>query len=275
MPEVMKQSGAKLVEVGTTNRAHNGDYEQAFSEPAAAILRAHSSNFKIIGFTSQPSLTEMAEIARQHGALLIDDLGSGALIDTSKFGIAHEPMVQESLAEGADVVCFSGDKLLGGPQAGIILGKKELLDKVRKHPLARAVRADKLCLAALSATLEHYLKGNAVARIPIWQMITMKTSRIKARASKWKKELGEGEILRSLSTVGGGSLPEEDLPTYVLALTVSKPNAFLEELRNAEPAIIARIEENKVVFDPRTVLETQERKLLAGIHQCLRSEVKK
>src|SRR5687768_13234065 len=156
VPDVMKQSGAKLVEVGATNKVHASDYREALEEPAALVLRAHRSNFKIIGFTEEPELKDIVDIAHQADVPVVDDLGSGALLDTAKYGLAHEPTVQESLAAGVDLVCFSGDKLLGGPQAGIILGKKRLVDKIKKHPLARAVRADKICLAGVTATLLHY-----------------------------------------------------------------------------------------------------------------------
>lgn len=267
VPEVMRESGAKLVEVGTTNRVHQSDFENAFEQPAAAILRVHPSNFRIVGFTEEPALENLARIAHLHEALLIDDLGSGALLDSAKFGLAHEPMVQESIEKSADIVCFSGDKLLGGPQAGIILGKKVLLDKIRKHPLARALRADKTCLAGISATLEHYLKDEAVREIPVWKMIALKTSQIRKRANFWKKEIGSGEVIPGLSAVGGGSLPGETLPTFTLAIKVKNPDAFLADLRNTNPPIIARIENDKVVFDPRTVFPEQEQGLIENIRK--------
>ena len=163
MPEVMAQSGVRLLEIGTTNRVHIEDYRSAVAEAPALIMRAHRSNFRLVGFTSDPPLAEIANVAHEAGLLLVDDLGSGALLDTALFGLSHEPMVQESLADGADLICFSGDKLLGGPQAGIIIGKAAEMIKLKKHPLARAVRADKLCLAALSATLLHYLKDDCLA----------------------------------------------------------------------------------------------------------------
>jgi L-seryl-tRNA(Ser) seleniumtransferase len=273
VPDVMKQSGAKLVEVGTTNRVHIADYEQAISEGSVAlVLRAHRSNFHISGFTSDPSLGELAAAAHQAGIPLVDDLGSGALLDTARYGLGHEPMVQESLAAGADLVCFSGDKLLGGPQAGIIVGRAELVMRLKKHPLARAIRADKLCLAALSATLLHYLKDEAEREIPIWRMIAAPAEAVRQRAQAWQAALGQGEVLPSQSTVGGGSLPGETLPTFVLALTVPHPNRFLARLREAgrELPVIARLEEDKVVFDPRTVLEEQASLLVDGIRKALK-----
>jgi L-seryl-tRNA(Ser) seleniumtransferase len=269
VPEVMSQSGAILVEVGTTNRVHLTDYVEALNAPAVAIFRAHHSNFRIVGFSSEPELAELATLAHQHEVWLIDDLGSGALVDTQRFGLAHEPTVQESLAAGADLVCFSGDKLLGGPQAGIIVGRKVLLDKLRKHPLARAVRVDKLCLAALAATLEHYLKDEFERTIPVWQMIARPEKQIKARAAHWAKTLELGEVVSGQSTVGGGSLPEETLPTFLLALSVPQPNKFLTLLRAQNPPIIARVDNDRVVLDPRTVLPEQEGALLVGLANAL------
>jgi L-seryl-tRNA(Ser) seleniumtransferase len=269
IPEVMIQSGAKLVEVGTTNRVHRRDFEEALNEPAALLLRAHSSNFRIIGFATEPSLAELVEVGHSRGVPVLDDLGSGALLNTERFGLAHEPMVQESLAAGADLVCFSGDKLLGGPQAGIILGTAELIARIKKHPLARAVRADKLCLAALSATLAHYLKDEVEREIPIWRMISTSPAQIQARAEHWREVVGLGEVIEAHSTVGGGSLPEETLPTYVLALAVPQPNRFMARLRAANPPVIARVENEKVVFDPRTVLAEEDGALLVAIKNIL------
>jgi L-seryl-tRNA(Ser) seleniumtransferase len=269
IPEVMQQSGARLVEVGATNRVYVRDYEEALHQPAALILRAHASNFRITGFTSEPSLVELAGAAHSHGIYLVDDLGSGVLLDTARYGLAHEPTVQESLAAGADLVCFSGDKLLGGPQAGIVLGKEGLVAKLKKHPLARALRADKLCLAALSATLQHYLKDEAELKIPIWRMIAASPDQLRYRAERWAEILGVGEVIPTQSTVGGGSLPGEMLPTSVLALNVPHPIRFMGDLRRLSPPVIARIEDERVIFDPRTVLEEEEGALLSGLRALL------
>ncbi len=270
VPDVMKQSGAKLIEIGTTNRVHLADYETALQNYSGAlILHAHHSNFRLIGFASEPDLERITALAHQYHTFVIDDIGSGALLDTSAFGLAHEPTVQESLQAGCDLVCFSGDKLLGGPQAGILVGKAELLSKIKKHPLARAVRADKLCLAALSATLLHYLKDEALTEIPIWLMIAASPQVIRQRAVNWQARLGYGEVTQGLSTVGGGSLPEETLPTYLLALSVPKAERFLACLRENAPAIIARIENDRVVLDPRTVLPTQEEELIRSVKNLL------
>ena len=269
VPDVMKQSGAKLVEVGTTNKVRLSDYQFAMEDPTALIMRVHPSNFKIIGFTEEPELKDIVETAHQAGIFVIDDLGSGALLNTSKYGLAHEPTVQESLSAGVDVVCFSGDKLLGGPQAGIIVGKKALIDKIKKHPLARAVRADKVCLAGVTATLLHYLKDDAEREIPIWKMMSLTLKQVKGRAEAWKNELGQGNVVEGESTVGGGSLPGESFKTYLLSLEVKSPDKFLKKLRQQHPPIIARTENNKILLDPRTVLPEQEGALLVGLNNAL------
>lgn len=269
VPDVMRQSGAKLLEVGTTNRTHLDDYRQALQSGARVVVRAHASNFKVIGFTGEPTLQEIVEVTHAFGGLVIDDLGSGTLVDCSSYGLAHEPMVQESVQAGADVVCFSGDKLLGGPQAGIILGRKELLEKIRKHPLARAVRADKTCIAGLVATLLHYRKMDFEKSIPIWQMISCPLAETRSTALRWQNHLGFGELIEGQSTVGGGSLPGESLPSVLFALTVKSPQVFLKKLRELDPPIIARIESDKVIFDPRTVLPGQETEFLRLLMQIL------
>ena len=272
IPDVMKQSGAKLHEIGTTNRVHLSDYEQAIQEESIKlIMRAHRSNFQIIGFTSEPPLSDIVALSRRAGIPVVDDLGSGSLLETTNFGLGHEPMVQESLAAGVDLVCFSGDKLLGGPQAGIILGKGDLIKKLKKHPLARAIRPDKLCLAALSTTLLHYVKSEALTEIPIWRMIGEPIDNIKQRAERWISFLGQGELLEGRSTVGGGSLPGETLPTYLVGISTRHPNKLLTSLRNAQPPIIARLEEDRLVLDPRTILPDQEQPLLSNIKTILGS----
>ncbi|MBI3363141.1 MAG: L-seryl-tRNA(Sec) selenium transferase [Chloroflexi bacterium] len=269
VPDVLKQSGAKLVEVGTTNRTHLRDYENAIDEKTALILRAHHSNFKIVGFTTEPPLAELARLGAKHELPVVDDLGSGALIDTAQFGLAHEPTAQESLRDGAALVCFSGDKLLGGPQAGIVVGRKAQVDKLAKHPLARAVRADKLCLAALSATLLHYLKDEVTHEIPVWRMIAAPQAEIKKRAGRWveswRSQGAEAEVIAGESTVGGGSLPGETLPTSLAALRLARPDDFAARLRAASPPIVARIVEDRLAFDPRTVLEEEDAALMAAV----------
>jgi len=266
VPDVMRQSGAKLVEVGTTNKVRLSDYGEALEGSGGLVMHAHRSNFKLVGFTDEPTLKEIVDVAHRADALVLDDLGSGALLDTAKYGLAHEPTVQESLAAGVDVVCFSGDKLLGGPQAGILVGRADLIAKIRKHPLARTMRADKTCLAGIAATLLHYLKDEAEREIPVWNMISMPLQGIKSRAEGWARELGAGSVEQSESTVGGGSLPGESFPSYVLSLNVSSPDKFLKKLRQQNPPVIARTGKDRILFDPRTVLLEQDYSLLTILH---------
>jgi L-seryl-tRNA(Ser) seleniumtransferase len=270
VPDVLRQSGARLVEVGTTNRTHLKDYQHALDAETALILRAHHSNFKIIGFTAEPTLAELCAL----GQPVADDLGSGALLDTAQFGLAHEPTVQESLAAGAALVAFSGDKLLGGPQAGLIVGRRDLVERLRRHPLARAVRADKLCLAALHATLLHYARDEAVREIPVWRMLALPATSIEQRAQAWAARLAAAgapaSVIAGLSTVGGGSLPGETLPTHLLALAGPAPQALAARLRAQDPPIIARVAEGQLLLDPRTVLPAEEAALLRGLEAALR-----
>lgn len=269
VPDVMKQSGAKLVEVGATNKVRLADFEEALGEPAALVMRAHRSNFKMIGFTEEPEWKDIVALAHGHGIPCMDDLGSGALLPTEKYGLGHEPTVQESLQAGTDLVCFSGDKLLGGPQAGIILGRAELIEKIGRHPLARALRADKVCLAGLEATLLHYLKDDAEFEIPVWRMIALKPEQVCHTADRWAKEIGQGETTPCESTVGGGSLPGESIPGFGLSLAVKSPEKFMEKLRRQQPPIIARTENDHILLDPRTVLPEQEGALLVGLMNAL------
>jgi L-seryl-tRNA(Ser) seleniumtransferase len=269
LPDVMRLSGAKLVEVGTTNKIHLSDYLEALEETTALVLHAHQSNFQIVGFASEPGWKEVVDLAHARGVICVDDLGSGALLPTEKYGLAHEPTVQDSLSAGTDLVCFSGDKLLGGPQAGIILGKTALLAKIKKHPLARAVRADKLCLSTLNATLQHYLKDEAEKEIPIWRMLSRSLEDVRDIAEKWVKTLGQGSVVAGQSAVGGGSLPGEFLPTWLVSLDVQDPQKLSAELRLLSPAVIARIEDGKILIDPRTVLPGQEQALLSGLIKVL------
>jgi len=271
IPEVLAQSGATLVEVGTTNRTHRRDYEAALNDNTAAILRAHSSNFRVVGFTAEVSIAELVEVSLARGVPVMDDLGSGALLDTSAYGLAHEPMPQESLAAGAALVCFSGDKLLGGPQAGVVIGQKKYVEPLKRHPLARALRADKLCLAALSATLTHYLKREAELKVPVWRMISMPLDEIAKRAKRWARTLRvrpagiKAEVVAGRSTVGGGSLPGETLPTWLVAIACDSPDALAARLRRNDPPVVARIEEGRLVLDPRTVQVREEKALLEAV----------
>jgi L-seryl-tRNA(Ser) seleniumtransferase len=269
VPEVMQQGGAALIEVGTTNRTRAGDYERAITPETAMILRAHASNFKQIGFVESAPLDELARIAHQHHLLLVDDIGSGALLDTAAYGLDHEPMVQESLRAGCDLVAFSGDKLLGGPQAGIIVGKKAVVEKLKRHPLARAIRADKLCLAALTATLDHYRRHDALEQIPVWQMIAHPLAEIRTTAEAWAAELGaaglNASVIEGESAVGGGSLPGATLHTALLALDMPEVELFVARLRANDPPVVARIKDGRALFDPRTVLPGQEAVLLRAL----------
>ena len=284
IPDVMRESGVRLIEIGTTNRTHLRDYETAIKAQlhtegaplVELILRAHHSNFRIVGFAAEPTLPELVALGTKHGLPVMDDLGSGALLDTAEFGLSHEPTVQESVAAGAAVVCFSGDKLLGGPQAGIIVGQAECVEPLKRHPLARALRADKLCLAGLQATLLHYLKNEATEQVPIWRMISMGLEEIERRARRWRRALQEAgieaEIVDGASTVGGGSLPGETLPTKLVALPVPHPDQLADALRAADPPVIARIEEDRLVLDPRTVVPEEERELLRIVALALSQE---
>lgn len=269
VPDVMKQSGAKLVEIGATNKVRISDYQEALIESTGLVMRAHRSNFKLVGFTEEPELKEIVKAAHEAGVPVVDDLGSGALYDTAKYGIVHEPTVQESMQAGADIVCFSGDKLLGGPQAGIIIGKADLIAKIKKHPLARAVRADKTCLAGLSATLLHYLKDEAEREVPIVRMMSMTPKQAKGRVEAWAAELGQGAVVEGESTVGGGSLPDESIPTFLLSLEVKSVERFMRSLRRSDPPIIARTVNDKILFDPRTVLPEQDEVFLLVLKKVL------
>jgi len=269
IPDVMRQSGARLVEVGTTNRTALKDYAAAISSETALLLRVHTSNFRMIGFTHQPSLAELVELARNHDLPVLDDLGSGTLLDTAQYGLAHEPTVQESIAAGADVITFSGDKLLGGPQAGYIVGKRELIARMRTHPLTRALRVDKVAIAGIEATLRHYLLNEATREIPVWRMIATPADALRKRARSWARRLKAAgldvAVTEGQSTIGGGSLPGETLPTWVLALNVPSPDGFARALRIGNPAIVPRIEEDRLLFDPRTVLPDEDKALVKGI----------
>jgi len=269
IPEVMRLSGAKLLEIGTTNRTHLKDFEEAVEDGASLFLLAHQSNFKIIGFTTMPLLTEISTLAKANSLPVVYDLGSGALLDVNEFGLENELTVQQALKEGADLVCFSGDKLLGGPQAGLIVGNADLIAKIRRHPFYRALRADKLCLAALNATLLEYLKGKAEEEVPVIAMLSQKPEKLKERASQWQTYLGTGEVIESKSTIGGGSLPEQELQTWCLAITPSSAKRFTSRLRQFNPPVIARIENEQVLLDPRTVFPKDEEILLSHLSNAL------
>jgi L-seryl-tRNA(Ser) seleniumtransferase len=280
IPDVMRQSGAKLIEVGTTNCTYIDDYEQAISPRTAALLRVHASNFRVEGFTTSVDINEIVELGKKHGMLVLDDLGSGCLLDTTSFGLAAEPMVQQSISLGVQLVCFSGDKLMGGPQAGIIVGKKEFIDRLRKHALARAIRIDKIRLAGLAATLLHYLKGEAVEKIPIWRMISMPLDDIEKRAGLWVKALGDiAKIVDGETMVGGGSLPGSTLPTRLVAIGNKQFNrnmvlSLARALRNNVPPVIGRITNDILLLDPRTVMDEEDDIVLQALKAAV-SELKR
>ena len=269
IPDVMAQSGAKLVEVGTTNRTHLADYSRAITENTAALFVAHHSNFKIIGFTTEPSLAEISQLANDHQLYSLYDQGSGALLDTALFGLDHEPTVPAGLLSGMKIVTFSADKLLGGPQAGIICGRSYLIEGIRRHPLARAVRVDKMALAALASTLRPYLTGRVTEEIPVWQMISQSGSELEARAIRWKKLLSsmgiQADVIDDFSTVGGGSLPGASVATSLLAISHKRVDELAAALRLYQTPVVGRIAEGQLLFDPRTVLPAQDETLLQAI----------
>ncbi|MSP13105.1 MAG: L-seryl-tRNA(Sec) selenium transferase [Chloroflexi bacterium] len=269
IPDVLRQSGAHLVEVGTTNRTYARDYLEATTPETAMILSVHYSNFRLQGFVHQPELSELAAVARDNNLILVEDLGSGCLLDTLPYGLSHEPTVQESIAAGAHLVCFSGDKLFGGPQAGIIVGTHQLLTAVKRHPLVRALRVDKMTFAGIQATLLHYLRGEAETQVPVWRMIAASLESLMLRVQHCSAVLSAAGIdtrtLAGESTVGGGSLPGETMPTLLLALPHAHPQDLARRLRQGQPAVVPRIQDGMVVFDLRTVLPDEDAILVRAI----------
>jgi L-seryl-tRNA(Ser) seleniumtransferase len=259
IPEIIRRAGARLVEVGTTNRTRAADFEEALADGRArVVLRVHPSNFVIAGFTESPDAAAIAVLAHRHGAIVIDDLGSGALLATEQFGLAHEPMPGERLAAGADLVTFSADKLVGGPQAGLIVGRADLIARLRRDPLARAARPDKATLAALGATLSLYRAGRAQRDIPIWRMIAAEPAGLRDRAETIRGGLPVREQVKVRvealdSTIGGGSLPGETLASFGLAIRAGSASRLLGELRRGDPCVVARVADAAVILDLRTV----------------------
>jgi len=275
VPDVMRQSGARLVEVGTTNRTRARDYAEAITAETALLLAVHPSNFRVIGFTETPALAALAALARERGIALMYDLGSGSLGDTARWGLVHEPTPQESIAAGADVVCFSSDKLLGGPQAGLIVGRSALLERIERHPLMRAVRIDKLTLAALEATLRQHARGVAEREVPVWRAVAAPLGELRRRAEAWAEALRahglSAAAIEGESTIGGGSLPGETLPTVVCAIQLGTASddvdagAFAARLRLGEPAVIARVYRDRVLLDPRTIQPGEDEMLVRAV----------
>jgi L-seryl-tRNA(Ser) seleniumtransferase len=268
IPDVMRQSGVNLVEVGTTNRTYAADFEAALTERTALLLRVHASNFLQVGFIHQPELEELVSVATRHGLPVVDDLGSGSLLDTTQFGLGREPMVQDSVRAGAALVAFSGDKLLGGPQAGVVIGRSGEIGRLRKHPLMRAIRPDKLTLAALSATLVHYVRGEAEREVPVWRMISASSPTLEVRARALAAHLGAAAV-QTESAVGGGSLPGQTQPSWAVAFETPMATGFAAALRQADPPIVSRIEDDRVLLDMRAILPEQDATLERAVRGAL------
>ena len=284
IPDVMKRSGALLKEVGTTNRTHFNDYQKAIGPETALLLKVHTSNFRVMGFTSEVSLQDLVQLGKEYQLPVVDDLGSGCLIDLTRYGLEKEPTVQEMIRTGVDAVTISGDKLLGGPQAGIILGKKKILDLFKINPLTRALRIDKLTLAALESTLLLYFdEKKAMEEIPTLRMLSLDTKRLKNRGKRLLKRLSgvtnkkmAFTLKEDVSQVGGGALPLQELPTLVVAI---KPlevsvNSLEENLRKGEPPIVCRISKEELILDMRTVFDEEIPMLAAGIEKALTQTAK-
>ena len=282
IPDVMTQSGATLVEVGTTNKTHVSDYEENITEETKALLKVHTSNYKIVGFTESVGIDELMPIAKEHGIPVIEDLGSGVLIDLSKYGLTYEPTVQESVAKGADVVCFSGDKLFGGPQAGIIVGKKKYIDMMKKNQLTRALRIDKFTAAALELVLQEYLsEEQAVQHIPVLRMITEPLDEVARRARSLARTIRSTDIPAKVdvvsceSQIGGGSLPMERIPSMAVAIRPKHESvaALEDQMRHLTVPMIPRTVNDTIMLDVRTV-ETEDFKLIAAELQELLGQEK-
>lgn len=278
IPDVMEQSGATLVEVGTTNKTHYTDYENAITEETAALLKVHTSNYRIVGFTDNVSIAELVPLGQEHQIPVIEDLGSGVLIDLSKYGLTYEPTVQDSVRNGADVVCFSGDKLLGGPQAGIIVGKKKYIDQMKKNQLTRALRIDKFTATALELVLQEYLsEENAVNKIPVLRMITRTAEEVEKSARRFKRMLERKGLRASItlqkceSQIGGGSLPLERIPSMAVCIrpeTMSVPE-LETAMRHLEVPIIPRTVNDTILMDVRTIEEDRMKLVADELKQIL------
>lgn len=275
IPDVCAESGAVLREVGTTNRTYREDYERAVGENTALLLRVHRSNFHLTGFVADVDAGELVGIGAERGLPVVDDLGSGCLVDTEVFGLRHEPTVQESVRSGAGLTLFSGDKLLGGPQAGLIVGRRDLVERLRRHPLARALRCDKVTLAALHATLLQYVRGEHMERVPTLRMLGLSREEVRARARSWADALAlpGAEVLDSAGQVGGGSLPDAPLASAALVLEPgalgAAPDALAAALRTGDTPVMARVERDRIWLDPRTVQPDEDEMLLEALHAAV------
>jgi len=261
IPDVLARSGARLVEVGTTNRTRAADYERAIGPETALLLRVHQSNFRVVGFAEQPRLAELAAVATRHGLPLVDDLGSGVLASKNLLLVEGEPSARESLAAGADLVCFSGDKLLGGPQAGVVAGRADLVERLRRHPLQRAVRADKLTLAALEGTLRLHL--DAPEQIPVLRMLGQDAAAIQARAERLAAAVG-GTVEETVGRVGGGALPLAELPSFACAVD----EALAAPLRAGEPPVVGIVRDGRLLLDCRTLADEEVDEVAAAVRRC-------
>jgi L-seryl-tRNA(Ser) seleniumtransferase len=264
IPDVLARSGARLVEVGTTNRTRASDYERAIGPETALLLRVHQSNFRLVGFTELPSVAELAKVAQRHELPLVDDLGSGALAPGSTALLSEEPSVRESLEAGADLVCFSGDKLLGGPQAGIVVGSAELVEQLRRHPLQRAVRADKLTLAALEGTLALYLEPELALRdVPVLRMALEDAETVRARAKRLAELVG-GEVEETVGRIGGGALPLAELPSFACAVG----EELAAPLRSGDPPVVGVVRDGRLLLDCRTLTDAEAEEVATAVSRC-------
>jgi len=281
IPEIMAAGGTRLVEVGTTNKTYLFDYEAVVNENTAAFLKVHTSNYHMVGFTAEVSTAELAVLAREKNLLVIEDLGSGVFLDPTKYNLPPEPRIQDSIAAGADLVTFSGDKMLGGPQAGIIVGRRNLVSLIRGNQLARALRVDKFTVAALEATLRLYLdEETAVKEIPVWNILTAVPETLRRRANSLADSLSglfgadNVEVVKGVSKVGGGAFPTAELPTYLVAVRPSagnfSPPELVAKLRQGNPPVILRLQQDSLLFDPRTIREDEEEVLVEAIRRAYR-----
>lgn len=274
LPEVMSASGARLREVGTTNKTRLADYAAAIEEQTAALMRVHTSNFRVVGFTEEASLEELVALGRKHNLPVIDDIGSGALIDFSRYGVTDEPVAEQSIRAGADLVLFSGDKLLGGPQCGIIVGRRELVDQISRHPLMRALRLDKVILASLAATLRLYRDlPLAELSVPLLSLLSTPTENLKNRAERLAPQMAataavqEAEAVEDVAYLGGGSVPTQRIPTWCVALRPASGgiDAFAAALRSGQMAVYARVQQDRMLLDLRAVMPSQDVQLVEAV----------
>lgn len=269
IPEVIGRSGATLIEVGTTNRVYIEDFARALSPRTALLLRTHPSNYRIEGFTSDVSGAEIVALGRRAGVPVVEDLGSGALVDLAEYGLPHERTVQEALADGIDLVTFSGDKLLGGPQAGIIVGKEQLVSRLRANPLLRALRVDKLTIAALGATLRAYRNRAERDRIPIFCMLALTMDALRTRSAPYLAAISGSRVVDSQAYVGGGALPQAQIASIAVVVPAPDPDRIADRLRRWSPAVVARIDNGRLLFDLRTIAPGEDATLIAIIRDAI------